>query len=97
MEIRIQSVKFDADQKLIDFVNKKVIKLARFFDNIILAEVTLSLTSDHDNKKVHIRLDIPGGDLLIERNAKTFEKALRECVDILKQQLKKTKEKMRGH
>ena len=97
MEIRIQSVKFDADQKLVDFVNKKVIKLKRFFDNIILAEVVLSFTPDHDNKKVHIRLNIPGNELVIDRNAKTFEKAVRECVNILKQQLKKTKEKMRRH
>ncbi len=96
MEIRIQSVKFDADQKLIDFINKKVIKLDRFFDGIILAEVNLSLTPDHDNKKVQIRLELPGPDLLLERNSKTFEKAVRECVDGLKIQLKKTKEKMRG-
>ena len=96
MEIRIQSVKFDADQKLIDFVNKKVIKLDRFFDGIILAEVTLSLTPDHENKNAKIRLEIPGNDLIIDRHCKTFEKAVRECVDILKLQLKKTKEKMRG-
>jgi ribosomal subunit interface protein len=96
MEIRIQSVKFDADVKLTDYINKKVAKLDRFFDGIIAAEVSLSLTSDHENKKVSIRLEIPGNDVIAERHAKTFETAAVACVDVLKTQLKKTKEKMRG-
>jgi ribosomal subunit interface protein len=96
MEVRVQSVKFDADSKLVAYVTKKVSKLDRFFDNIIAAEVTMSLTSDYDNKKVAIRLEIPGYDLHAERQSATFEKAVLQCVDVLKIQLKKTKEKMRG-
>ena len=68
MEIRIQSVKFDADVKLTDYINKKVAKLDRFFDGIIAAEVSLSLTPDHENKKVAIRLEIPGYDVMAERS-----------------------------
>ena len=34
MEIRIQSLKFDADQKLLDFVEKKVSKIGKFDDQI---------------------------------------------------------------
>ncbi|MDR3350197.1 MAG: ribosome-associated translation inhibitor RaiA [Prevotellaceae bacterium] len=96
MEVRVQSVKFDAAQKLIDFTIKKVAKLGRFFDGIIAAEVTMSLTPDHDNKKVAVRLEIPGYDLRTEKQCRTFEEAVRQCVDVLKIQLKKTKEKMRG-
>jgi putative sigma-54 modulation protein len=96
MEVRVQSVKFDADSKLIDFAIKKVSKLDRFFDGIIAAEVTMNLTPDHDNKKVSVRLEIPGYDLHTEKQCKTFEEAVRQCVDVLKIQLKKTKEKMRG-
>ncbi|HPV56835.1 MAG TPA: HPF/RaiA family ribosome-associated protein, partial [Tenuifilaceae bacterium] len=43
MNIKIQSIKFDADKKLTDFIEKKVSKLERYFDNIVDAEVFLRL------------------------------------------------------
>lgn len=93
MEIRIQSVKFDADQKLLSYIEKKVGRLPKYFDGIVRAEVFLSLLPDVDNKHVKIRVDIPGNDLLVDRHAGKFEVAVRECVDVLKEQLKKVKEK----
>jgi putative sigma-54 modulation protein len=96
MDVRVQSVKFDADSKLVAFAIKKVSKLNRFFDGIIAAEITMSLTPDHDNKKIAVRLEIPGYDVRSERQCRTFEEAIRQSVDVLKIQLKKTKEKMRG-
>jgi putative sigma-54 modulation protein len=96
MDIRIESVKFDADKKLLDFINEKVGKLERFFDAIIGVEVTLSLVPGHDNKKATIRIKIPGSDLIAERNCTTFEEAILTGVDVLKENLKKNKEKKRG-
>lgn len=96
MEIRIQSVKFDADEKLLAFVNKKVEKLEKFFDGFLQAEVTLSLLPDNLNKEVKMRLQVPGEDIYVSRNAKTFEDAVVDCVDILKGQLVKMKEKKFG-
>lgn len=96
MNVRIESVKFDADVKLLNFINKKVSKLDKFFDAIVGATVTLSLVPGYENKKVSIRLEMPGNDLRAERNCATFEEAVVDCVDILKANVKKTKEKMRG-
>lgn len=96
MEIRIQSVKFDADEKLLAFVNKKVEKLEKFFDGFLQAEVTLSLLPDNLNKEVKMRLQVPGEDIYVSRNAMTFEDAVVDCVDILKGQLVKMKEKKFG-
>lgn len=96
MDIRIQSVKFDADAKLLAFVEKKVEKLEKFFDGFLNAEVTLSLLPDNLNKEVKVRLQVPGDDIYVSRNAKTFEDATVECVDILKGQLIKMKEKKFG-
>ena len=95
MDIRITSVKFDADKKLIDFINNKVTKLGKFFDAIIAVDVTLSLLPDHHNKKASMRAEIPGNDIVVERNCETFEESVSLCVDVLKEQLVKTKEKMR--
>jgi len=96
MDIKVESVKFDADRKLLDFINEKVGKLDRFFDAIMGAEVTLSLVPGHDNKKATVRVKVPGNDLIAERACPTFEEAVATSVDILKENLVKTKEKMRG-
>lgn len=93
MDIRIQSLKFDADQKLLDFIEKKLSKLPKFYDEIIRAEVILSLLPDYDNKNVKVKVDIPGNDLVVERHSAKFEDALVDCVDVLKDLLVKTKEK----
>ncbi len=94
MEIRVQSVKFDADQKLLDFIEKKFSKLPRFYENIVTTEVTLSLLNDHENKNVKVNVHIPGNSIVVERSAKSFETAVNDCADILKEQLTRRKELM---
>ncbi len=98
MNIRIKAVKFDADSKLEDFIQKKVSKLGRFFDDIITAEVFLKLenTPDMENKVVEVKLDVPGSDLFARKQTKSFEESTDEVVDALKQQILKHKEKQRG-
>ncbi|MBQ1751127.1 MAG: ribosome-associated translation inhibitor RaiA [Bacteroidales bacterium] len=93
MEIKIKSLKFDADAKLIAYVEKKVSKLEKFFDGIETADVTLSLLSEPDNKNVKIQAHIPGDDLVIERSAKTFEEAVTEAADLMKEKIVRAKEK----
>jgi len=98
MNIRIKAVKFDADSKLEDFIQKKVSKLGRFFDDIINAEVFLKLenTPDLENKVVEVKLDVPGSDLFARKQTKSFEESTDEVVNALKQQILKHKEKQRG-
>lgn len=93
MEIKIKSLKFDADQKLVAFVEKKVSKLEKFYEGLETVDVTMSLLKEPDNKNVKIQLHIPGQELLIERNAKTFEDAVTECADAMKEKLTRAKEK----
>jgi putative sigma-54 modulation protein len=97
MTIQIRSIHFDADAKLIDYINKKVEKLPHFFDAIIASEVFLKIekSSTDDNKVVEIKLNIPGNDLFVKRQCATFEAATDECLDALKQQIKKHKGKSR--
>ena len=93
MEIRVQSIKFDADQKLLEFVEKKLSKLPKFNDEITDVEVALSLLPDHENKNVKIRVHTPGRTIVVEKNAKTFEDAVVDCADILKEKIVRAKEK----
>ncbi|MDR2038402.1 MAG: ribosome-associated translation inhibitor RaiA [Bacteroidales bacterium] len=98
MDIKINSVHFDADQKLIDHVNKKISKLGQFFDGIIGAEVFLRLENvqDDENKIAEIRLLIPGSDLFVKKQSKTFEEAVNKSVETLNRQVTKHKEKLRN-
>ena len=93
MEIRIQTLKFDADQKLLEYVNKKVAKLERFDDNITSVEVVLSLMEKPENKAVKIQANVPSDALVVEKNAKTFEVATTDAVDAMKERLTRNKEK----
>jgi len=98
MNIRINAVRFDADTKLEEFIEKKVSRLARYFDDIINAEVFLKLenTADLENKVVEIKLDVPGMDLFARKQSKSFEESTDVVVDALKQQILKHKQKLRG-
>ena len=92
MEIKIKSLKFDADQKLLDYVEKKVKKLERFNDGILTADVILTLLREPDNKDVKLQVHVPGEEMIIERNSKTFEEAITDCVDAMKEKLTRAKE-----
>ena len=93
MEIRVQSIKFNADQKLLDFVEKKFSRLEKFYDAVTAVDVALSLLPEHENKNVKVQVSIPGNTIVVEKNAKTFEDAVVDCADILKEKLVKVKEK----
>jgi putative sigma-54 modulation protein len=98
MNVRINAVRFDADTKLEQFIEKKVSKLSRYFDDIINAEVYLKLenTTDLENKVVEIKIYMPGSELFARKQSKTFEESTDIVVDALKQQILKHKEKLRG-
>ncbi|MEA3318163.1 MAG: ribosome-associated translation inhibitor RaiA [Bacteroidota bacterium] len=97
MDINIHSVHFDADNKLLDFVSKKLNKLEKYYDNIVDAEVFLRLKKDQDteNKVVEVKVNIPGNELFAKKNSKSFEESTDLVFDALKRQVTKHKEKMR--
>ena len=90
-----QSVKFDADQKLIEFAEAKMAKLDRFIERATGAEIILKLDKDNDkgNKIATIRIDAPGDDLIAESRCKTFEEAIDTAIDALKKQIERYKER----
>lgn len=98
MNMKIHSLRFDADAKLLQFVESKVTKLGQFHDQIIDAEMTLKLDKADDtaNKVAELKIVLPGGDLFSKKQAKSFEEATDLAIDALKKQITKTKEKQRG-
>ena len=97
MKVSIQSVNFNAAVNLLEFSEKKVESLTKFHDKILKAEVFFKLenSSDKENKITEIKINIPGAELMVKRETKTFEEGVNLGVDSLKRQLKKSKEKLR--
>jgi putative sigma-54 modulation protein len=98
MTIKIQSVHFDADKKLLEFIQERVDKLTQYYDEIITSEVILKIDKSDDatNKIAEIKLHIPGNDLFAKKQCKSFEEAVDTSIDALKTQMKKHKEKIKG-
>jgi len=97
MNIKINDVHFNADQKLVEFINKKVSKLETYFDGIISIEVILKVIKPEtaNNKEVEVKLSIPSSDYLFaKKQADTFEEALDLSIEAIKRQLGKIKDKL---
>lgn len=98
MTSNIQSVHFDADRKLIDFINERLKKLGTYYDGLINSEVILRLdkSSTTDNKLVEIKLHAKGHEFFAKKQSTTFEEAADLATEALKTQIKKYKEKNSG-
>ncbi len=95
MKLQMHSIHFDADQKLISFIQKKADKLETFYNRIIDGEVIMRLRKDEtqENKLVELKVRIPGQLLFVSEYARTFEEATDLAVDAMKRQLTKKKAK----
>lgn len=99
MKLQMQSIHFDADRKLLDYVQKKCDKLDQFFDRIQDGNVYLRIerVGDPSLKSVEIKLNVPGMDLLSKEEAYSFEEATDLATESLKRQVKRYKDRMRTH
>ncbi|MBP3767800.1 MAG: ribosome-associated translation inhibitor RaiA [Prevotella sp.] len=98
MEIKIQSIHFDATEKLQAFIEKKVAKLEKSFEEIKKVEVQCKVVkpATAQNKEVSLTVSVPGSTLFVEKVSDTFEESTDLCVDSMKVQLQKYKEKLRN-
>jgi len=97
MKLQMHSIHFDADQKLLDYIQKKTEKLETFYDRIIGGEIFLRINKDtttHENKVIEIKLSVPGQTLFAKEHSSSFEAAADEAIEALKTQIKKYKEKL---
>ncbi len=94
MKLQIQSVHFTADQKLLDFTQSKLDKLERFDETLKTGDVIFSIDKDNDkgNKCVVVKLQ-GQTEYIAERQTTTFEDGIDQCIDALKKQIEKHKNK----
>ncbi|WP_353717390.1 ribosome-associated translation inhibitor RaiA [Dyadobacter sp. 676] len=97
MRLQMQAIHFDADPKLLNFIQQKLDKLDTFYDRITSGEVFLKLAKN-ENTKLHtklleVKLYVPGGTVFVKEQGSTFEEATDLAIDTLKMQVKKFKNK----
>ena len=96
MNLSIQSVHFDADKKLIEFIEKKIVKLNQFNDSITNVDIYLKLDNLVHNIKdkiVEIKVAIPKHEFFVKQSCKSFEESFDSAMSALVNQIKKKKEK----
>ena len=98
MKVYTQSINFNASATLLDFTQKKVESLSKFHDKIVDAEVFFKVenTSDPKNKITEIKINIPGNELIVKKQCKSFEEGVSTALESLKRRLRKSKEKLRS-
>ncbi len=97
MNINIQTVHFDADEKLLEFVSKKVEKLNTFHDKITKVDVFLKLDNLVHNikdKVVEIKVHVPKHEFFVKTSSKSFEESFDSAMESIVNQIKRKKEKL---
>ena len=98
MDVKIQSIRFDATEKLQVFIDKKTAKLEKSFEDIKKVEVQLKVVKPASalNKETNLTVTVPGGNpLFVTKTCDSFEESVDQCVDAMRIQLEKFKEKSR--
>ena len=96
MNVNIQTVRFDADTKLLTYINRKMEKLNTFHDRIIRVNVFLKLDNvahTIKDKVAEIKVHVPRYDFFVKAGSKSFEESFDEAFDSLLIQLKRKKQK----
>ena len=91
MEVKVQSIHFDATEKLQAFIEKKTAKLEKSFEDIQKVEVQLKVVKPATalNKETSMTVSVPGNTLFVEKTCDTFEEGIDLCIDAMRVQLAK--------
>jgi putative sigma-54 modulation protein len=96
MNVNIQTVRFDADSKLIEHVSKKIQKLSIYHDRITKIDVYLKLDNvvhQIKDKVAEIKVKVPRHELFVKQSSKSFEQSFDIAFESIISQIKRLKEK----
>lgn len=96
MNVNIQTVRFDADTRLVEYIERKLEKLNTFHDRIIQVSVFLKLDNVVHNIKdkiAEIRVHVPRHDFFVKSTSKSFEQSFDDALDSIVNQIKRKKQK----
>jgi len=96
MNVNIQTVHFDADIKLVSYIEKKLSKLEQFHDRITKVDVYLKLDNivhTIKDKVAEIKVHIPRHEFFVKQSSKSFEESFDTALDSVITQIKRRKDR----
>ena len=99
MDKTIEPVNFNAKPGLIEEIGEIFDKLSKYNDRIVSADIYLKAIREtpKDDKKIEVRLFMPGKDIFVEQDADSFISAAQQAFDRLKVLVIKEKEKQSSY
>jgi putative sigma-54 modulation protein len=97
MNVKIQTVRFEADLKLVEYVKRKLEKLSTFHDRIVKVDVFLKLDNvvhTIKDKVAEIKVHVPRHDFFVKASSKSFEESFDNALESIVSQIKRKKEKL---
>ena len=97
MNVNIQTVHFDADTKLVSYIEKKLDKLTQFQERITKVDVYLKLDNvvhTIKDKVAEIKVQVPRHEFFVKQSSKSFEESFDEALDAVITQIKRRKAKL---
>lgn len=94
MNFKLQTLHFNATEKLVAYIDKKMAKFEKN-DSIQNVELTLKVVKPEsaNNKEANLHVALPGRVVHATKVADTFEEAVDLCVDVVRRELIEIKEK----
>ncbi len=98
MKVNTQSVNFNIDGDLVEFIQKRIDKLENYYDKVIRSDVYLKVenTSAKENKIVEVKVHVPGDEFIVKKQCRSFEEGVDVAAQSLERILIKRKEKIRA-
>lgn len=97
MQTQITVRHFDANDQLRTYAAERLAKLKKYYDGITDAHIVLSDESTPSNgKSAEIVLNVYRQTLSARNSATTHEEAIDQCVDRLRRQLARYKDKLKS-
>ncbi len=96
MNVHIQTLHFNADSQLTEYINKKIEKLQTYHDRIIKIDVYLKLDNVVHNIKdkiAEMRVHVPKAEFFAKSSSKSFEASFDDAFDSIVTQIKRKKDK----
>lgn len=99
MKVNVHAVNFTVDAKLVAFIQARIDKLEKYYDRVVASDVYLKVdnTSEKENKILELKIHVPGDDIMVKKQCRTFEEAIEVAAESAERILVKRKEKIRAH
>lgn len=91
MKLDLTGIHIDITDGIRDYVERKIVRLEKFFDNETLVHVTYS--AKKEKQHVDVRIEYKGRTFMCDVDDESVYACVDKCIDLIEAQARKAKEK----